>query len=89
MEGRHQGRSLSYQIQRKRVYTTYLDLGKEIDASAGTRRGNKNKQKHDFSASRADIGIHNANAPQIASAIVGDHQLRNSHQSPTKADVKR
>ena len=45
------------------------------------------KKTHDLSFSRAAIGINNANAQQIASAIVGDHQLRDSHRSPTKEDV--
>ena len=42
--GRHQGGGLAYQSQSQRVYTTQLDLEKGRDASAGTRRGNKNKQ---------------------------------------------
>ena len=44
MEGRQQGRRLAYKIQSQRGYTTQLDLVKGRDASAGTRRGNKNKQ---------------------------------------------
>ena len=39
------------------------------------KKGQK-KNTHDFSASRAVIGIHNTNAPKIASALVCDHQLR-------------
>ena len=44
IEGSHQGRRLAYQIQIQRGYTTQLDLEKGRDASAGTRKGNKNKQ---------------------------------------------
>ena len=47
------------------------------------------KTAHDFSSNRAAIGIHNANAQKIASALVGEHQLRDSHRSPKKSDVKR
>ena len=79
MKGRNQGRRIAYQSQIQRVYTTHLDLGKGRDASSGTRRGNKNKQH-----TTSDIGIHNSNSHQIASALVGDHQLRDSHQIPTK-----
>ena len=31
----------------------------------------------------------NANSQQIPSALVGDYQIRNSHRSPTKADIWR
>ena len=88
MEGRHQGRRISYQSQSQRGYTTHLDLGKGRDASAGKRR-EEEKATHDFSARRAAIGIHNDNAQNIASTLVGDHQLRDSHQSLTKSDLKR
>ena len=44
MEGGHQGRRIAHQSQSQRGYTTTLDLEKGRDASAGTRRGNKNKQ---------------------------------------------
>ena len=53
------------------------------------QEGEQKQITHDFSASRADIGIHNANSQQISSALVGDHQLRDSHSSPTKAYIKR
>ena len=88
MEGRHQGRRLAYQIKIQRGYITHLDLGKGRDASEGTRR-EKKQTTHDFSDIRAAIGIHNANALHIASALVGDHQLIDSHRIPTKTDVKR
>ena len=44
MEGRHQGRRISYQIQSQKGDTTQLDFEKGRYASAGTIRGNKNKQ---------------------------------------------
>ena len=56
------------------------------------RRHKKGQQKqttNDFSPSRADIGIPNANAQKIAYALVGDHQLRDSHRISTKENVKR
>ena len=43
-EGRHQWSKLAYQSQTQRGYKTHLDLGKVRDTSAGTIRGNKNKQ---------------------------------------------
>ena len=52
------------------------------------KEGETKKTTHAFSASRAAIGTYNSNAPQIASYLVGDHQLRDSHRSPTKEDVK-
>ena len=55
-------------------------------------RHNEGQQKqttHEFSYSRAAIGIHNYNTQNIDSAFVGDHQLRHIHRSPTKAVVKR
>ena len=49
----------------------------------------KQKQTiYDFSASSAAIGIPNYNAQKIASALVGNHKLRYSHQSLTKENVK-
>ena len=53
------------------------------------KEGKKKQTKYDFSSSRYDIGITNANAQQIASALVGDHKFRDSHRSPTKENVKR
>ena len=47
------------------------------------------KKTYDFSASRTVIGIPNANAQQIASALVGDHQFIDSHRNPKKGNVKR
>ena len=88
MWGRHRGRRLAYQSQSQRGSTTQLDLGKRRAASAGTRRGKK-IITNDFSAGRNTNGIHKYNASQIASALLGGHQLRDSHRSPTKADVKR
>ena len=54
-----------------------------------TQEGAQKQTTHDFLSIRDDIGIHNANVPQIASALVSDHQLRDSHRSPTKKDVNR
>ena len=53
------------------------------------KKGKQKQTTHEFSASRAAIGIHNYNIQKISSALVGDYQLRYSHRSPTKADVKR
>ena len=47
------------------------------------------KKTYDLSASRATIGIPNANAQKIYSALVGEHKLIDSHLSHTQADVKR
>ena len=44
---------------------------------------------HDFSARRAAIGIHNDNDQKISFSLVFDYQLRDIHQSPTKAAMKR
>ena len=44
MEGVHQRSRISHQSKSQRGYTTQLYLEKGRDASAGTRRGNKNKQ---------------------------------------------
>ena len=55
-------------------------------------RHKKGKQKQttfDFSASRAAIGIPNATVQKMVSALVGDHQLIDSHRIPTKENVKR
>ena len=81
MEGRQQGSRLAHQSQIQRGYTTQLDLGKGRDASSGKRR-EEEKTTHDFSARRAAIGIHNSNTQKIASALVDDHQIRDSHRSP-------
>ena len=88
IEGRHQRRRLAYQRQSQIGYITQLDLGKGRDASADTRREKKQKT-HDLSSRRAAIGIHNANAQNIDSALVGEHQLRDSHRIHPKADVNR
>ena len=53
------------------------------------KKGQQKQTTYDFSSSRAAIGIPNSNAQKIASALVGDHQIRNSHRRPTKADIKR
>ena len=54
-----------------------------------TQEGAQKQTTHDFLSIRDDIGIHNANVPQIASALVSDHQLRDSHRIHPKADVNR
>ena len=72
----------------KRIYNT-VGLRKR---KRFPRRHNKEKQKqttYDFSARRAAIGIPNANAHQIDSALVGYQQLRDSHHIPTKENVNR
>ena len=48
----------------------------------------KTKKTYDFSASRAAIGIPNANVQNIASSLVDYHKFRDSHRSPTKENVK-
>ena len=51
------------------------------------KKGQQKQTTYDFSASRVAIGIPNANAQQIASALVGDHKFRDSHQSPTNENI--
>ena len=53
------------------------------------KKGQQKKTTHDFSARSTAIDIPNANAQKIASALVGDHKLRDSYRSPTKAYVNR
>ena len=62
----------------KRVYNT-VGFRKMNRCLSRHKKGQQKQTAYDFSTSRAAIGIHNANAPQIASALVGDHQLRDSH----------
>ena len=52
------------------------------------QEGATKQTTYDFSASKAAIGIPNANAQQISSALVGDHQIRDIHQSTTKENLK-
>ena len=52
------------------------------------KQGQQKQTMHDFSAIRTAIGIHNVNSHHIASALVGDRQLRDIHRSPKKVDVK-
>ena len=72
----------------KSIYNTVGFQKRKICLSRH-KKGQQIKTKYDFSASRYDIGITNANAQQIASALVGDHKLRYNHRSPTKENVKR
>ena len=89
MEGRHQGRSLAYQIQSQIGYTTQFDLGKGRDSLAGTRRGNKNKQHMNYHPEGLLLIFIFKISRRLLLPLVGDYQLRNIHQSPTNADVKR
>ena len=70
------------------IYNT-VGFRKRKRCPSRNKKGQQKQTIHDFSASRAEIGIHNSNAQQIASALVGDHQLIDSHRIPTKTDVKR
>ena len=89
MEGMHQGRRLACQSHIQRGYTTQLDLEKRKRYLSRQKKGQQKQTTYDFSARRAAIGIPNANAQHIASILVGDHQLRDSHRSPIKENVKR
>ena len=53
------------------------------------KKGKQKQTTYDFSASISAIGIPNVNSQKIASALVGDHQFRDSHRSSTKENVKR
>ena len=72
----------------KRIYNTFGFRKRKRCLSRHKNRQQK-QTTYDFSASRAAVGIPNANAQQIASALVGDHKFRDSHRSPTKENVKR
>ena len=72
----------------KRIYKI-VGFRKRKRCISRHKKGQQKQTKYDFSASRAAIGITNANTQKIASALVGDHQLRDSHRSPTKENVKR
>ena len=71
-----------------RIYNT-VGFRKRMRCISRHNKGKQKQKTHDFSFSRADIGIHNANAQKIDSALVGDHQLRYSPWSPTEAGVNR
>ena len=71
-----------------RIYNTVGFIKRKICLSRH-KKGQQKQTTHDFSASKVAIGIHNSNAQYISSALLGDHKLRDSHRSPTKADVKR
>ena len=53
------------------------------------KKGQQKQTTYEFSSRRAAIGIPNATVQKMVSALVGDHQLRDSHWSPTKENVKR
>ena len=72
----------------KRIYNI-VGFRKRKRCLSRHNKGQQKKKTYDFSASRADIGIPNANAQQIAYALVGDHKFRDSHWSHTKENVKR
>ena len=55
----------------KRIYNT-VGFRKRKRCLSRHKKGQQQKTTHDFSASRSAIGIHNANARQISSALVGD-----------------
>ena len=59
----------------KRIYNT-VGFIKRKRCLNRHKKGQQKQTTHDFSASRAVIGIHNTNEPKIASALVCDHQLR-------------
>ena len=88
MEVSQQGRRLSYQSQNQIGYTT-LGSRKRRICLIKYKKGQKHTHTQDFSAIRPAIVILNSNAHNIAFALVGDHQIRDSHWSPPKADVKR
>ena len=88
MEGRHQGRRLAYQSQIPRGYNK-VGSRKRKRCPSRHNKGQQKQTTHDFLDSTATIGIHNANAQQIASTLVGDHQLINSHRIHTNTYVKR
>ena len=72
----------------KRIYNTFVFKKRDI-CLIRHKKGQQKQTTHDFSTIRGDIGIHNSNFHQISSALVGDHQLRDSHRSPPKVDVNR
>ena len=72
----------------KRIYNT-VGFRKRKRCLIRHKKGQQKQTKYDFSSSRAAIGIPNANAQQIASALVGDHKFIDSHRSPTKENIKR
>ena len=72
----------------KRIYNT-AGFRKRKRCLSRHKKGQQKQTTYDFSSSRASIGIPNANAHQIDSSLVGDHQIRNSHRSPTKSYIKR
>ena len=53
------------------------------------KKGQQKLTTYDFSDRRDAIGISNANTQHIASSLVGDNQIRNSHRSPTNTYIKR
>ena len=67
----------------KRIYNT-VGFRKRKRCLSRHKKGHKKQTTYAFSSSRSAIGIPNANAQHIASALVGDHQLRDSHPNPTK-----
>ena len=70
-EGEASGEEASLPNPRpKRIYNT-VEFRKSKRCLSRYKKGQK-KTTHDFSASRADIGIHNENATQIDSDLVGD-----------------
>ena len=71
-----------------RIYYT-VGFRKKNRCLSRNKKGQQKKTTYDFSDSKAAIGITNTNAQKISSALVGEHHLRDSHRSPTKADVKR
>ena len=72
----------------KKIYNT-VRFRKRNRCLSRHKKEQQKQTTYDFSASRAAIGIPNANAQQIASDLVGDHKFRDSHRSPTKENLKR
>ena len=72
----------------KRIYNT-VGFRKRKRCLSRHKKGQQKQTTYDFLASRDAIGIPNANAQQIPSALVSDHKLRDSHRSSTKENLKR
>ena len=89
MERRNQGEESSLPKSKpNRIYNTVL-FRKNNRCLSRHKKVQQKQTAYDFSASRADSGIPNANAHHISSALLSDHQLRDSHRSPTKENINR
>ena len=73
--------------KKNRIYNTFV-CRKRKRCLSRHKNGQQKQTTYDFSASRAAIGIPNANSQKIASTLVGDHQLRYSHQSHSHSQLQ-